>query len=860
MVRELAQAIRVGIATRLLGLGTLLQGLSTSLTLHRDRLPILLFFHGYALAHTIRPLVIARALRERGYRVELAGRGPHVVRVRQEGFTVHDVETLPQSRMDQFVGRGVYGYYDLEWIDRCVRSERMLIKMLGPALIIHEMKPTVALSARLEGVDDARVTQAYNQPRYPNPIALPDYFSTEAGPFDQYLLEHAAEAKPQASFYFVADVPDLHPIESPDPGYHYVGPLLDRPPEPPQLDMLDSGWDTSLPLVYVTCGSSGRPPEYLPELVEAVASRPCRMLITTAGRWPREDGPRNVTTPDNVRVTDFLPGEWILRRAELLVGVVGVGAMYQALAQGVPIVGTPEHLDHEYHLNRIEAMGLGIKLPRHEFGAGQILRAIDTVLADIDTYRRKCAPFVQALQRYPDGTPVADLVDAHFLSRGRKYRVDQTHLTLADEFIRYLDTTTPPDLSTDMIRRMVNRGMAHGLPHVRRGGQLYFDHLDSWNWLYDCEPRFFESDYRACQKRRDRFFAVTGGRLHCRAVRQLYRVTYSFRLLGQPDDPVSGMRGGPVTEAPPQRLKLFLPYPVTRPGQQSEIRLLSCSPASLQDSLSPTSGFVYGHMVSMVEPDGPLEFSYTAEVSVREHTVAQPLAPARLSAEQQRRYLELDPRIPQLPEVIQFRQGLDVPEEAGDEEKARAIYDALSQSRRFRKTRDRTQNPMYSTSAVVSQSGGHCITLSRAFISLCRFEGIPAREKTGALIGYPVDDHTCEMKTYGEPLFGHTWAEIHLDGRGWVPVEFHGIAIGAAAMTKSNVKDQNLKQLIRDNTTRYHEYYFGHLDNQRLVCSNSVKRIYQCLVEDPEKAANDPQRWRPLLDRRYECCLRVELA
>ncbi|MBT5875397.1 MAG: hypothetical protein HOH43_18395, partial [Candidatus Latescibacteria bacterium] len=77
-------------------------------------MPVLIFFHGQALAHTIRPLVLARALRNRGYPVVLAGRGPHVVRVRQEGFEVHDVETLPQSRMDQYVERGDYGYYDVD--------------------------------------------------------------------------------------------------------------------------------------------------------------------------------------------------------------------------------------------------------------------------------------------------------------------------------------------------------------------------------------------------------------------------------------------------------------------------------------------------------------------------------------------------------------------------------------------------------------------------------------------------------------------------------------------------------------------------------------------------------------------------
>ncbi len=80
--------------------------------LARDQRKILVFFHGYSLAHTIRPLVLARVLQERGYPVECAGRGPHIERIAGEGFPVHDVETLPQERMDEYVARGEYGYYD----------------------------------------------------------------------------------------------------------------------------------------------------------------------------------------------------------------------------------------------------------------------------------------------------------------------------------------------------------------------------------------------------------------------------------------------------------------------------------------------------------------------------------------------------------------------------------------------------------------------------------------------------------------------------------------------------------------------------------------------------------------------------
>ena len=229
-----------------------------------------------------------------------------------------------------------------------------------------------------------------------------------------------------------------------------------------------------------------------------------------------------------------------------------------------------------------------------------------------------------------------------------------------------------------------------------------------------------------------------------------------------------------------------------------------------------------------------------------------------LTDSERHKFLEQDSTIACLPEVVQFRQRLGLYPNATDEERARAIYDALVSEKRFKKTKDHTQNPKYSTAAVLRDTGGHCRTLSRAFASLCRAEGIPTREVTGALIGYPTDAGRFEAHNYCSGLFGHTWIEIHLHDKGWVPVEFHGVVVGHRAMTKNNVEDKTLRALIHDNTDRYFDYYFGNVDNQRLICSNSVKQIPQVLTEDPQYPMGDSRRWQPGYDLRYECALEVE--
>ena len=161
------ETLRQNLAAGLQHLSVHLQRAGTIERLPHHECPVLIFFHGYSLAHTIRPLVVGRALRARGYPVEFAGVGPHAARIAAEGFQVYAVETMPQSRMDEYVARADYGYYNAEWIDRCVQAERALIRQLCPALVLADMRPTLPLTASLEGVDIALIEAAYNQPDYP---------------------------------------------------------------------------------------------------------------------------------------------------------------------------------------------------------------------------------------------------------------------------------------------------------------------------------------------------------------------------------------------------------------------------------------------------------------------------------------------------------------------------------------------------------------------------------------------------------------------------------------------------------------------------------------------------------------------
>jgi hypothetical protein len=392
---------------------------------------------------------------------------------------------------------------------------------------------------------------------------------------------------------------------------------------------------------------------------------------------------------------------------------------------------------------------------------------------------------------------------------------------------------------------MLQRGLTRGIPHRRLDGRVWFDRVDSWNWLYDHEPEFFEADYRACEARRVAFLAWDGTGWRCRSPWQRFRIRYGVRL-------------DTSTLQPGQRLKLFLPYPVVRPGIQEEVRLVRTDPGDLQPALAESLGFLYGFTFA-ADPACPTrEFSYQTEVTVREQHWTDAVTRSGCEEKPCSRHLALDPGLADRPEVRRFLMELDLPSEADDETWARAIYRALAGRKRLRRTRDHSQGQTYSLVAVLSDSGGHCITLSRAYAALCRVGGIPTREVTGILLGYPAGPDRYVARSLGEPLFGHTWVEIYLQSHGWVPVEFHGIATAAHALTEDNVVDPRIRSEILSRSQSYLDYYFGSVDNMRIRCSNSATEIPEFLVERAEHPLASRHRWQWSPEVGFACSLEVE--
>ena len=373
---------------------------------------------------------------------------------------------------------------------------------------------------------------------------------------------------------------------------------------------------------------------------------------------------------------------------------------------------------------------------------------------------------------------------------------------------------------------------------------MWYNKRTSWNWLYDHEPRFFELDYQVRERMRAPFLSHRNGQLKARHASQHYRLTYTYTAH------IAACQPTPSAQ-------LFLPYPL-RLAQQPVVELTACNPSGLRPYLAPHAGFFYAYPCSIEPADGTLEFSYSCEVEVCNVPMAGCVS-APLTPSEHRHYTQVEDSLRRSRLVRDLIADLQLDEPNLSEiAKARRLYEHLVRSKRFKRTNEKCQCLACSTAMTLRDDSGHCITLSRTYMALCRLLGIPAREATGGLAVAPQGPDRYGISTYDMPVFGHTWVELYTSETGWLPVEFHGIALGRRAMTADNVADPLLRQRIERHSEAFLDYYFGHLDCHRVMCSKSVVDMPQLMVPNPN-AATEPH-WPLTMPEglHYECHLTLE--
>ena len=770
--------------------------------LNRDRASILIFFHGFDDASAHRSLVVGTTLRRRGYAVEFAGTGPFADQVRQADFPLHDLDT-PIQDLGAVLELGTNEVNYDAFINQSVEAERALIGRLKPDLAIVDSRPTLRLATALEGVDVLWIKSAYTIPEYSYPIHSPEFVHTWDDIIKRTSSREWTDGTVFREMYLLCDIPAVHPLiqETPD-NYVFVGPLLEGLDVEEQGDVEREGVYWDLRTLEVDW----------PSIQEALQ----KLGMNGIRQW--------VAPPVGVRIEAIEGCEIVdpsfLRQATFQAAVFAGGGdhcfFYQALFKGIPVIGLPTNFTQEYFIDRLQVLGLGIKLSYRDFTRPTALvQSAEGLLNHYAIFARRCRGFAADIQEWQNTNRVADIVDEYRGSHAGEGRIDPYYQMAQRDFARQLSLSTV--LSDEHVEEMLKEGRNRQMPHEVRQDSIWYDRFDSWNWLYDNDPLFFERDYEAREEMRSFFINKKDGAFCPAMDSQRLRLTYTFTLSAVEDTTYN--------------TRIFLPYPISTDFQK-DIKLLSCHPAEMQSHFLSRSGFFYSYPAICDFSSGEAyTFSYVCELTVYARVIGATRETEVLTPEVFEFYTTIDKSLTEHPLIRNCWEDLGIDGALSDLEKARLLYYYLAKNKRFKKTKDSCQCYQCSTLKALMDEGGHCITLARAFIALCRLLKIPAREQAGAIAVNPLGLNMYENRTYDEVVFGHTWAEIFILGLGWIPVEFHGIVIGTPALTEANVQSEALRHKVLENSDPYFDFFFGNLDCFHIVCSDSAaKKVPQAVV------------------------------
>ena len=362
---------------------------------------------------TVYLLAIARAARQRGHEVLFHACAPSSRLLVENGFEVRDFEgaTGPDADARGAI-RDIYDVFTTLGLDRpdywrhLLEIERDVIEDVQPDVVIADMRPTAAISARRCGVPTVGLASIGTDPRLqkrPEDQALDELARESARPF----LGDTVESLPDLLFWsadrkIATSFAQFEPELSDVPGIRYIGyldgtnrrGLGDLPPRPERLVLAylsTVGWNSD-----TMVRSLARSAELAGVHVWCVTNANGRM----------------VDVGDHLRLFDYLPLDELLPESDGLLFHGGQGTALASLFHGIPAIACPgQNYERQYNADRIEGLGCGVHASvmdlRPRTLSGLFSRIVD------DPGVRTAARSAQALLRaLPGSAGAVDVIES----------------------------------------------------------------------------------------------------------------------------------------------------------------------------------------------------------------------------------------------------------------------------------------------------------------------------------------------------------------------------------------------------------------------------------------------------------------
>ncbi|NOY69721.1 MAG: transglutaminase domain-containing protein [Deltaproteobacteria bacterium] len=230
------------------------------------------------------------------------------------------------------------------------------------------------------------------------------------------------------------------------------------------------------------------------------------------------------------------------------------------------------------------------------------------------------------------------------------------------------------------------------------------------------------------------------------------------------------------------RLDLWIPVPQTTAHQEISNLKIDCKYPQ-QILVEPE----YKNKMAYVNIKGklPRELEMTLSCTAVRKSVSSPDNPEQISDAVLQRFLKPDRLVPIDGKIAaEASSAIAEKKEATAEEKARAIFDDVTETMIYDKSRPGwgRGDAIYACDA----RRGNCTDFHSLFIGMARASSIPSK----FVIGFPLPSG----KASGEIPGYHCWAEFYIKGKGWLPVD-------ASEAYKHPEK---------------HDFFFGGLDANRI--------------------------------------------
>jgi UDP:flavonoid glycosyltransferase YjiC (YdhE family) len=384
----------------------------------KQRKCVLFVMEAVTLAHVARPIALANALDREEFEVVFACAS------RYRNFfppsrEVHEIFSVTSEEFLDALANG-RPLYDVHTLRRYVTEDVRVLERVQPSVVVGDFRLSLAVSARHVRVPYVSLCNAYwspyARPKFELPshpldravgrrvasaifrIARPIAFAYHALPMNRLRREFGLEGGSldlrrvytDADHVAYVDIPELIPTYDLPNHHSYIGPVLWSPPV--SLPTWWSALGTGSPIVYVTMGSSGDA-ALIPQIIEALALLPVIVVISTAGT------PIPPTVPRNVYCADYLPGDLIAKRAQLVVCNGGSPTSQQALSQGVPVVGITSNMDQFLNMYFVVARGAGLRLRSDELSVHELRARAEEILKN-ESFRSAAIRLAAQMRAY----------------------------------------------------------------------------------------------------------------------------------------------------------------------------------------------------------------------------------------------------------------------------------------------------------------------------------------------------------------------------------------------------------------------------------------------------------------------------